>query len=105
MGEGKTCQFVQDDNSCMKEEPGLEMANSVSILDKKSKCKVMIVNTTNRTYTLKRGSILGTISTVDDAEVSTITEITKSKLDEKERTDLKDARVPEKHRNVLEPLL
>ena len=103
--EGQTCQFVQDDKSCMKEEPGLEMANSVSILDKKSKCKVMIVNTTNRTYTLKRGSILGTISTVDDAEVSTITEITKSKMVEKERTNLKDAHVPEEHRNVLDPLL
>ena len=103
---GQLCQFAQDEKSWMSEEPGLLLANSVSELDKKSRCKVMLVNSTNKTYTIRKGCVIGTVSIVDNSELCTLAEITKKKSkDLPTEPDFTQALVPEEYRELLGPVL
>ena len=103
---GQICEFKQDDKSWLNEEPGLLLANSVSQLDKSCRCKILLVNSTNKTYTLKRGSVIGTVSGVVDSDICTIEEVTKQKpKDLPTVPDFTKAEVPQEYRSVLLPLL
>ena len=103
---GQVCEFIQDEKTWMAEEPGLIVANSISTLDHKLKCKVLIVNTTSRKYSLKEGSILGTVTVVDQAKVCSIDEMVKQKAkDFPEEPDFSETVVPEHLRDKLLPLL
>ena len=104
---GQLCEFKQDGKSWVNEEPGLLLANSVSVLDRYRRCKALLVNTTNKTYTLKRGCVIGTISVVDDADMSNIAEVTRKSQprDLPKRPNFEDAKVPAEYKNVLHRVL
>ena len=103
---GQLCEFKQDDKSWLVDEPGLLVANSVSVLDDRSRCKVLLVNSTNKTYKFKKGSIIGTASVVDEADVSTLEEVTKQNTkDFPVDPDFSNVDVPEQYRELLLSLL
>ena len=103
---GQLCEFRQDEKSWLVDEPGLLIANSVSILDENSKCKVLLVNSTNKTYRFKKGSIIGTVSSVDKTDLSTLEELTKkTKKNFPVEPDFSNVDVPDEHRELLLALL
>ena len=103
--ENQLCEFVQDKKSCTSDEPGLLLANSVSALSKRQ-CQVLIVNSTNKTYTLKRGSVLGTMSRVQENEIKTLAEITQHNTKSLPTTpDFSDAKIPDRHRDIVTKVL
>ena len=58
-----------------------------------------MVNATNKTYKPKRGSVLGTMSVVDDRDIKTISEMTKKSMkDLPQKADFSGTIVPKKHR-------
>lgn len=104
--EGQLCEMKQDEKSWITNEPGLLLANSISILTNQTKCKMMLVNTTNKTYKLKRGSVLGTMSVVDNSDISTLAEITKQKSKElPTKPNFEEVTVPTEYKHLLMPIL
>ncbi|GFN83686.1 Pol polyprotein [Plakobranchus ocellatus] len=75
---GFTCQVNQDARSCIRDEPGLLLANSLSKLDNRCRCQLFLVNSTTKTYTLRRGSIMGKMSVVENEDIHTLAEVVKS---------------------------
>ena len=99
---GQLCEFQQDEKSWMKDEPGLLVANSVSILDKRSRCKVLLVNSTNKTYKIKKGSVIGTVSAVDNSTLSTVQEVTKkNNKNLPDKPDFSNIEVPEQYKEEM----
>ena len=72
------CEVDQDEKSCIRDEPGLLLANSLLKLDDKCRCQLSIINSTTKTYTLKRGCVMGKMSIVEDIDVHTLAEVVKS---------------------------
>ncbi len=103
---GQLCEFKQDDKSWTNEEPGLLFANSVSKLGSKGRCQVLVVNSTNKTYTLQKGSVIGTLAPLHDSETCTLAEVMKTKQpDLPTKPDFSAAQVPEQYRDILCPIL
>ena len=75
---GMLCEVNQDEKSCIRDEPGLLLANSLSKLADKCRCQLSIINSTTKTYTLKRGCVMGKMSIVEDIDVHTLAEVVKS---------------------------
>ena len=82
------------------------MANSISELDEKGRCKTMMINSTNKTYNLKKGSVIGTLTSVNPKNVNAIGDVMKSQTKELPRkVDFSQTLVPEEHRSRLVRLL
>ena len=75
---GMLCEVEQGEKSCIRDEPGLFLANSLSKLDDKCRCQLSIINSTTKTYSLKRGCVMGKMSIVEDIDVQTLAEVVKS---------------------------
>ena len=75
---GMLCEVDQGEKSCIRDEPGLFLANSLSKLDDKCRCQLSIINSTTKTYSLKRGCVMGKMSIVEDIDVQTLAEVVKS---------------------------
>ena len=103
---GQLCEFSQDDKSWLKDEPGLLVANSVSILDDNTRCKVLLVNSTSKTYKFRQGCVLGTISLVDKKDITSIEEVTqKNSPNISPQPDFSTIKVPDEYKNILLPML
>ena len=61
---GDMVEFKQTSNSWLDNEPGLLAAISISIVEDTLRPSVLIVNSTNRSYKVKRGRVLGVLSVV-----------------------------------------
>ena len=104
--KGQMCEFKQDNKTCVTDEPGMIMANSISELDEKGRCKFMMINSTNKTYNLKRGSVMGTLTSVNPKDVNALGEVLKEQTKElPRRVDFSETKVPEEHRVRLVNLL
>ena len=103
---GQVCEFKQDEKAWLSEQPGLVVANSISVLDKHLQCKMLIVNSTNRCYSLKQDCVLGKVSKVQEADVCSLNEVTKQEPKGlPTEPDFSEAVVPEHLRKYLLPLL
>ena len=103
---GMLCEVDQDEKSCIRDEPGLLLANSLSKLDDKCRCQLSIINSTTKTYTLKRGCVMGKMSIVEDIDVHTLAEVVKSTPHNLPVSpDFTEAQAPDEHREVLTKLL
>ena len=103
---GMLCEVDQDEKSCVRDEPGLLLANSLSKLDGMCRCQLSIINSTTKTYTLKRGCVMGKMSIVEDIDVHTFAEVVKSTPHNLPVSpDFTEAQAPDEHREVLTNLL
>ena len=87
------------DKGYLSQEPGLMLANTVMKLHDQRTFPVMIVNTTNKTYHLHRGCVVGRAECIPSENVaSDINEISKSDL-------LADVNVPSEHKSKVIKLI
>ncbi|GFN93302.1 hypothetical protein PoB_001980800 [Plakobranchus ocellatus] len=101
-----TCQVNQDARSCIRDEPGLLLANSLSKLDNRCRCQLFLVNSTTKTYTLRRGSIMGKMSVVENEDIHTLAEVVKSTPQTLSLSpDFSEVQVPEDYRQEVTTIL
>ncbi|XP_067664401.1 uncharacterized protein [Haliotis asinina] len=96
-------QATGTDNGYLGSEPGLLVCNSIIKLNKQREVPMMIVNTTNRTYRLKRGCILGTLTDVPSTKVVTIPRGLKK--EEPSDVDSKDINAPDDLRQPIQAIV
>ena len=80
------------------QEPGLMITNA--LVRTSSKIPVMIVNNTNKTISLRRGSVVATVESVDMAAVNSVKQGSNSNS-----FDLSELNVPECHKSVVTQLV
>ena len=103
---GDLVEFQQTSNSWLDNEPGLLAANSVSTIEDSLRPSVLVVNSTNRSYRVKRGSVLGVLSVVCNTDTKSLNEIVKTEPQGLPDTpDFSTVTVPGEHRARLLSLL
>jgi len=86
------------DSDCIQDEPGLVVQEAVNQIDRQRKTSVMIVNRTNRSYNIKRGSVICKARALQDVDVCSI-----ERTEEQQETmeyDLKELKVPPEHKQM-----
>ena len=104
IGDSGLLQVNNTDADCIRREPGLRLRDSVYRIRHADKLPVIIINQTNRHYRLRRGEIIGKISSLDSAEISTVSndnDGTRTVIDD----DLKDLVVPQEYRADIEEII
>ncbi|XP_067655940.1 uncharacterized protein [Haliotis asinina] len=91
------------DSGYLGNEPGLLVSNSIVKLNKDRYVPMMIVNTTNRTYRLKRGCILGKLSDVPSTNLVTIPRGLKK--EEPSEIEIEDVNAPDDLRQPIQAII
>ena len=103
---GDMVEFQQTSNSWLDNEPGLVAANSISVVEGSLQPSVLIVNSTNRSYKVKRGSVLGALSVVRNTDTKGLFEVLKTEpRNFPDSPDFSTVSVPDQFRERLLPLL
>ena len=97
-------QIIPTDSGFFSQEPGVMVSNSVARLSKNRNIPVMIVNSTNKTYKIKKGCVIAQLEKIEDETMITVSEVVKQgKENELETFDEIDA--PDKYANQIKDLL
>lgn len=97
----KTYQILPVEQGHIANEPGLMVTNSIGKLNKSRKIPVFIVNNTNKTVNLRRGSVVGKIELIGSEEIASVS---KSNATE-EVYDSDHIKVPPEHKDVISKLV
>lgn len=95
------------ESGCILDEPGLHLQESIGKVKKDQRIPVMIVNNTNRHYTLKRGSVVGKGRLIEDAhlEIFSVTQETESTTTDSFEKELKEVKIPSELRSKVHKIL
>ena len=97
-------QIIPTDSGFLSQEPGVMVSNSVARLSKNRNIPVMIVNSTNKIYKIKKGCVIAQLEKIEDETMITVSEVVKQgKENELETFDEIDA--PDKYANQIKDLL
>ena len=97
---GLSYEVSQIDKSFLTDQPGLQIINTVSTLDKSRTLPVLIVNNTNKYIKIYRHGLLAKITEVQN-NVTQINSVIQNN-NCKNKLDLKELDVPEKYRSNIE---
>ena len=81
LNQHKIFQISQIDTGYISSEPGLTLSNAVIKIDKTRQFPIMIVNNTDKTFTLRRGCIIGKIEAIQEESISSINSINKTAIE------------------------
>ena len=101
-GQGKkrsVCIIQQIQSGFLAKEPGLLVTNSVSNVRGNRPFPITIVNTTNKTFGLKKGNVVATVQSVSQEDISDLLE------NEGECEENGDLSVPEQYRIQTDSLV
>lgn len=97
----QTYQVSAVERGYISTEPGLMVANSLGKLNKARKIPVFIVNNTNKTFNLRKGSVVGKITSVDVDSIAAV-----DKKSEVNSTYMHtDINVPPEHRDTIAAII
>ena len=99
----KLFQISQIDTGYVSTEPGLMVGNSVVKMNKLRQLPIMIVNNTDKTFTLKRGCIVGKIEAIQEENIASVNNVQKSEDDFK--IDKAEINAPEEYKELIENLI
>ena len=91
--------FTDEEKGSLANESGLILPSSLVTLDSKMRTQVLLINNTNKTYKLKRGCVVGRVSSVDNGDISAINK--EKHRPETSELDLSSVKVPEDHRKEV----
>ena len=97
---GVSYEVSQTDKGFLTDQPGLQIINTVSSLDKSRTLPVSIVNNTNKYIKIYRHGLLAKITEVQN-NVTLINSVIQNN-NCKNKLDLKELDVPEKYRSKIE---
>ena len=78
LNQQKIFQISQIDTGYISSEPSLMLSNAVIKIDKTRQFPIMIVNDTDKTFTLRRGCIIGKIEAIQEESIRSINSINKN---------------------------
>ena len=93
----ETYQISPVEQGHIANEPGLMVTNSIGKLNKARKIPVLIVNNTNKTINLRRGSVVGKVTLVKSGEIASVSKSN----DNEETSNFPYINVPPEHRDVI----
>ena len=99
---GVECQFVGTERSFLKQEPGLLTAEAIVRPGVRGDFPVLLVNTTNKTFRVKRGQVMGKVEAVKTTEIAAI-EPARNVIPHPITGE--EIRVPPEYRGVIEKLV
>ena len=100
---GEVCAL---DEGLIANEPGLKLIGSVITVNKSKRLPVAIINTTNKTYRLRRGCIVGKMETIQDqCLVEEVKQEQSTSEKKKVETVINEDGVPEEYVNRLKDLI
>ena len=101
LNQHKIFQISQIDTGYISSEPGLMLSNAVIKIDNTRQFPIMIVNNTDKTFTLRRGCIIGKIEAIQEESISSINSINKNGIkNSKINTD--EINVSKEHKQKIE---
>ena len=86
-------------------EPGLMVSNSVGKLNEARRIPVFIVNNTNRTFCIRRGSVVGQMTQIKTRNISAVNLATEHDTTEGTTLDKTDINVPSEHKDDITKLV
>lgn len=87
-------------------EPGVMITNSVGKVLPNNEVAVMIVNNTNKTFTLKKGCVIAKVSKIDECHISAVDkEVKQVSGDNSDENEWKDVDVDPQYRDEIIKLL
>lgn len=101
---GHIYEISEIDKGFFSREPGLQVINTVGVLQNDRSIPLLIVNNTNKTYRLHRHGLVAKVHSVNDSNILDISSVIKNQKQEF-NLNLQDLNVPDEHRPDIEKLI
>lgn len=102
--EQELYQVSPIDAGFLSNEPGVMISNSIAKLSKNRNIPVMIVNSTNKTYKIKKGCVIAKLEKIEDETMISVNEVVKQEF-ETETETFSDIDVPSQYADEIKELL
>ena len=106
LSNSRLIEISQLEPGCISNEPGITLKESVNTVKSPYRIPVLIINETNKSYRLRRGSVIGKARPLNSQDILAIDEDEPMEIDDpRPETDIEDLYVPDERRGEVIRLL
>ena len=102
---GKSYEVHEINKGFIVNEPGLQIVNSVSVLDRNRNIPFLVVNNTDKYQTIYRHGLVANIQQVENSHVKTVNSVLKNSGNNETEIDFSDLHVDNKYRKDIENIV